>query len=162
MPVFQSTISNRQSKELVFVEVRAGRKDAKAGLHSKEVAVRYLCLLIVMMTTVVLMAADRVGRVTSSGPLTLNGKAVPATAVSSLPVVAGDDNAVGKRPEALLSSNPYPKSRRSFRQIKNSPVYSTAIVNSWNCNPRFSTWRMANWGKGASTAPGTLYGAAEE
>jgi len=53
--------------------------------------VRYLCLLIVMMTTVVLLAADRVGRVTSSGPLTLNGKAVPATAVSSLPVVAGDE-----------------------------------------------------------------------
>ena len=52
---------------------------------------RYLCLLIVMMTTVVLMAADPVGRVTSSGPLTLNGKAVPATAVSSLPVVAGDE-----------------------------------------------------------------------
>ena len=52
---------------------------------------RYLCLLIVMMTTVVLMAADPVGRVTSSGPLTLNGKALPATAVSSLPVVAGDE-----------------------------------------------------------------------
>ena len=52
---------------------------------------RYLCLLIVMMTTVVLMAAGPVGRVTSSGPLTLNGKAVPATAVSSLPVVAGDE-----------------------------------------------------------------------
>jgi hypothetical protein len=44
-----------------------------------------------MMTTVVLMAADPVGRVTSSGPLTLNGKAVPATAVSSLPLVAGDE-----------------------------------------------------------------------
>ena len=52
---------------------------------------KYLCLLIVMMTTVVLMAADPVGRVTSSGPLTLNGKALPATAVSSLPVVAGDE-----------------------------------------------------------------------
>jgi hypothetical protein len=53
--------------------------------------VKYLCLLIVMMTTVVLMAADPVGRVTSSGPLTLNGKAVPVTAVSSLPLVAGDE-----------------------------------------------------------------------
>ena len=54
---------------------------------------RYLCLLIVMimMTTVVLMAADPVGRITSSGPLTLNGKAVPETAVSSLPVVTGDE-----------------------------------------------------------------------
>lgn len=52
---------------------------------------RYLFLLILMMATVVLMAADPVGRVTSSGPLTLNGKAVPATAVSSLPVVAGDE-----------------------------------------------------------------------
>ena len=52
---------------------------------------KYLCLLIVMMTTVVLMAGGPVGRVTSSGPLTLNGKAVPATAVSSLPVVAGDE-----------------------------------------------------------------------
>ncbi|MGA9059348.1 MAG: hypothetical protein WB763_22880 [Terriglobia bacterium] len=52
---------------------------------------RYLCLLIVMMTTVVLMASGPVGRVTSSGPLTLNGKAVPATAVSSLPAVVGDE-----------------------------------------------------------------------
>ena len=52
---------------------------------------RYLCLLIVMMTTVALMAADPVGRVTSSGPLTLNGKALPATAVSSLPLAVGDE-----------------------------------------------------------------------
>jgi len=44
-----------------------------------------------MMTTVVLIAAGPVGWVTSSGPLTLNGKALPATAVSSLPVVAGDE-----------------------------------------------------------------------
>jgi hypothetical protein len=51
---------------------------------------RYLCLLIVM-TPVVLMAADPVGRITGSGPLMLDGKAVPATAVSSLPVVAGDE-----------------------------------------------------------------------
>ena len=52
---------------------------------------KYLCLLIVMMTTGALMAADPVGRVTSSGPLTVNGKALPATAVSSLPLVAGDE-----------------------------------------------------------------------
>ena len=51
---------------------------------------KYLCLLIVMMTAMVVMASDPLGRVTGSGPLTLNGKAVPATAVSSLPVVAGD------------------------------------------------------------------------
>jgi len=53
--------------------------------------VRYLCLLIVMMTTAVLMAANPVGRVAGSGPLTLNGNALPATAVSSLPVVVGDE-----------------------------------------------------------------------
>ena len=41
------------------------------------------------MTTVVLMAADPVGRITSSGPLTLNRKAVPRTGVSSLPVRDG-------------------------------------------------------------------------
>ena len=52
---------------------------------------KYLYLLIVMMTSVVLVAADRVGKVTSSGPVTLNGKAVPATAVSSLPLEAGDE-----------------------------------------------------------------------
>ncbi len=52
---------------------------------------KYLCLLFIMMTAVVLMAANPAGRVTSAGPLTLNGKAVPATAVSSLPVVAGDE-----------------------------------------------------------------------
>lgn len=51
---------------------------------------RYLCLLIVM-TPLVLMAADPVGRITSSGPLTLDGKAVPATAASSLALVAGDE-----------------------------------------------------------------------
>lgn len=62
---------------------------------------RYWCLLFVMMTTVVLMAADPVGRVTSSGPLTLNGKAVPATAVSSLPVVAGDEIATSSSPAMI-------------------------------------------------------------
>ena len=51
---------------------------------------RYLCLLIVM-TPLALMAADPVGRITSSGPLTLDGKAVPVTAASSLPLVAGDE-----------------------------------------------------------------------
>jgi hypothetical protein len=51
---------------------------------------RYLCLLIVM-TPVFLMAADPVGRITGSGPLMLDGKAVPETAVSSLPMVAGDE-----------------------------------------------------------------------
>ena len=66
---------------------------------------RYLCLLIVMMTTVVLMAADPVGRVTSSGPLTLNGKAVPATAVSSLPVVAGDEIATSGSPAMIYFSD---------------------------------------------------------
>ena len=57
---------------------------------------KYLCLLIAMMTTLVLIAADPVGRVTSSGPLVLNGKAVPATAGSSLPVVAGDEIVTSK------------------------------------------------------------------
>jgi len=54
-----------------------------------------------MMTTVALMAADPVGRVTSSGPLTLNGKALPATAVSSLPVVAGDEIATSSSPAMI-------------------------------------------------------------
>ena len=52
---------------------------------------RYLRLLIVMMAAGLIMAANPAGRVSSSGPLTLNGKAVPVTAVSSLPVVAGDE-----------------------------------------------------------------------
>ena len=51
---------------------------------------KYLCLLIAM-TPLALMAADPVGRITSSGPLTLDGRAVPVTAVSSLPLVAGDE-----------------------------------------------------------------------
>jgi hypothetical protein len=59
--------------------------------QSQEEVMKYLCLLIVMMTAVIVMAADTVGRVSSSGPLTLNGKAVPTTAVASLPVVAGDE-----------------------------------------------------------------------
>ena len=66
---------------------------------------RYLCLLIIMMTTVVLLAADPVGRVTSSGPLTLNSKAVPATAVSSLPVVAGDEIVTSSSPAMIYFSD---------------------------------------------------------
>ena len=50
-----------------------------------------LYLLIAMMTAGLLMAAGPLGKVSSSGPLTLNGKAVPATAVASLPVAAGDE-----------------------------------------------------------------------
>jgi hypothetical protein len=50
-----------------------------------------LYLFVVMMTAGLLMAASPLGRVSSSGPLTLNGKAVPATAVASLPVTAGDE-----------------------------------------------------------------------
>jgi hypothetical protein len=63
--------------------------------------VKYLCLLVIVMTTVSLMAAGPVGRVTSSGPLTLNGKALPTTAVSSLPVVAGDEIATSNSPAMI-------------------------------------------------------------
>lgn len=66
---------------------------------------KYLCLLMLMMTTVVLMAAVPVGRVSSSGALTLNGKAVPATAVSSLPVVAGDEIATSGSPAMIYFSD---------------------------------------------------------
>ena len=52
---------------------------------------RSLYLFIVMMTAGLLMAASPLGRISSSGPLTLNGKAVPVTAAVSLPVVAGDE-----------------------------------------------------------------------
>ena len=52
---------------------------------------KHWCLVFFMMVNTVLMAANPLGRVTSSGPLTLNGKTVPATAVSSLPVVVGDE-----------------------------------------------------------------------
>ncbi len=62
---------------------------------------KYFYLFIVMMTTVVLLAADRVGRVSSSGPLTLNGKALPATAASSLPVVVGDEIATSSSPAMI-------------------------------------------------------------
>ena len=62
---------------------------------------KHLYLLIVMMTTVVLMAADPVGKITSSGPLTLNGKAVPATAGSSLPIVAGDEIVTSSSPATV-------------------------------------------------------------
>jgi len=51
---------------------------------------RYVCLLLVL-APLALIAADPVGRITSSGPLTLDGKAVPVTAASSLPLVAGDE-----------------------------------------------------------------------
>jgi hypothetical protein len=49
-----------------------------------------------MITSVVLVAANPAGRVTSSGPLKLNGKAVPVTAVSSLPLVVGHEIATSR------------------------------------------------------------------
>ena len=52
---------------------------------------KYVCLLILIMSAAILMAAEPLGRVTGSGPLSLNGKAVPETAASSLPLVAGDE-----------------------------------------------------------------------
>ncbi len=48
-------------------------------------------LLLLLVTPLVLMAAEPIGKVTSPGPLILDGKAVPATAASSLPLVAGDE-----------------------------------------------------------------------
>lgn len=66
---------------------------------------KYLCLLTLMMTTVILMAADPPGRVTSSGPLALNGKAVLATAASSLPVVAGDEITTSGFPAMIYFSD---------------------------------------------------------
>jgi len=65
---------------------------------------RYLCLLIIM-TPLVVIAADPVGRITSSGPLTLDGKAVPATAASSLPLVAGDEIATSSSAATIFFSD---------------------------------------------------------
>lgn len=48
-----------------------------------------ICVLFALIAAVV-TAAGPVGRLTSSGPVTLNGKPLPETAVASLPVVAGD------------------------------------------------------------------------
>jgi hypothetical protein len=47
--------------------------------------------LLILLTPLALMAADPVARITSSGPLTLDGKPVPETAVSSLPLAVGDE-----------------------------------------------------------------------
>jgi hypothetical protein len=52
---------------------------------------KYVCLLILVTMAPLLWVVSPAGRVSSSGPLTLNGKIVPATAASSLPVVAGDE-----------------------------------------------------------------------
>jgi hypothetical protein len=57
---------------------------------------KYLCVLIVMMTAAVPLAANPLGRITSSGSVMLNGKLVPATAAASLPVVAGDEIVTSK------------------------------------------------------------------
>jgi hypothetical protein len=62
---------------------------------------KYLCVLIVMIAPLGLMAATPTGSITSSGPLTLNGKVVQATAVSSLPVVAGDEIATSGSPAMI-------------------------------------------------------------
>ena len=52
---------------------------------------KLLYLSIVMMTAGLLMAASPLGKISSRGPLTLNGKAVAAAAVAPLPVAAGDE-----------------------------------------------------------------------
>jgi hypothetical protein len=54
-----------------------------------------------MTTALALMAANPEGKVTSTGPLTLNGKAVPASALASLPVVAGDEIATSNSPATV-------------------------------------------------------------
>ncbi len=62
---------------------------------------KYVCIVILMISAGVARAAGPVGRMIGSGPLTLNGKAVPATAVASLPLVAGDEIATSSSPAAI-------------------------------------------------------------
>jgi len=88
---------------------------------------RYLCLLIVM-TPLALMAADPVGRITSSGPLTLDGKAVPVTALSSLPLVAGDEVATSSSTAIIFFAD---KSRATIApnsQVKLEPNGSSVAL----------------------------------
>jgi len=88
---------------------------------------RYLCLLIVM-TPLVLMAADPVGKITGSGPLMLDGKTVPVTAVSSLPVVAGDEIATSSSAATIFFAD---KSRATIApnsRIKLDPNGSSVAL----------------------------------
>ena len=48
-------------------------------------------LVLFAVIAALLAAAGPVGRITSSGAVTVNGSPVPATAVASLPVLAGDE-----------------------------------------------------------------------
>lgn len=49
-----------------------------------------MCVLFAVIAAL-LVASGPVGRITSSGAVTVNGSPVPATAVASLPVMAGDE-----------------------------------------------------------------------
>ena len=60
-----------------------------------------MCLLFAVIA-VVLAAAGPVGRITSSGAVTVNGNPVPATAVASLPVVAGDEIATSSAAAVIV------------------------------------------------------------
>ena len=60
-----------------------------------------VCVLFAVIAAV-LGAADPVGRITSSGAVTVNGSPVPATAVASLPVVAGDEIATSNAAAVIV------------------------------------------------------------
>ena len=60
-----------------------------------------VCVLSIVIA-VMLAAAGPVGRITSSGAVTVNGSPVPATAVASLPVVAGDEIATSSAAAVIV------------------------------------------------------------
>jgi hypothetical protein len=59
------------------------------------------CVLFALVAAL-LAAAAPAGRITSSGALTVNGTPVPATAVASLPVVAGDEIATSSSAAVIV------------------------------------------------------------
>ena len=59
-------------------------------------------LVLFAVIAALLAASGPVGRITSSGAVTVNGSPVPATAVASLPVVAGDEIATSSAAAVIV------------------------------------------------------------
>jgi hypothetical protein len=88
---------------------------------------RYVCLLL-LLTSIGLLAADPVARITSSGPLVLDGKVVPATAASSLPLVLGDEVATSTATATIFFADKSSARMKANSRVKLRPNGSSVVL----------------------------------
>src|ERR1700757_1448050 len=88
---------------------------------------RYVCLLL-LLTPIALMAADPVARITSSGPLVLDGKVVPDTAASSLPLVLGDEVATSTATATIFFADKSRVRMKANSRVKLRPNGSSVVL----------------------------------